>query len=154
LNKDLKSDNFLVGFEDSTVLEDYVRKQQNNPATYKLSHGHQIYQSESDFGRLKKGVGMVKISDFSASVFGNVSTPNNHNIQPLPFCAPEVLLEATWTYSADIWNLGNVVSFLKLRCRQNNTELLPSCGSSWPKPLFLMGKTPQAIIITTVERHI
>lgn len=53
---------------------------------------------------------MLKISDFSAAVFGNVLTPHNHDIQPQPFCAPEVLLKAGWSYSADIWNLGTVVS--------------------------------------------
>ena len=52
----------------------------------------------------------MRICDFSAAVFGNVSTPHNHDIQPQPFCAPEVLLRAGWTYSADIWNLGTVVS--------------------------------------------
>lgn len=35
--------------------------------------------------------------------------PHNHDIQPQPFCAPEVLSKATWTYSADIWNLGTMV---------------------------------------------
>jgi serine/threonine-protein kinase SRPK3 len=101
-----------VGFEDGTVLEDYIRKQQSHPAVCKFSDDHPIYPSQPDFGRLKKGVGMVKISDFSAAVFGNVSTHHNHNIQALPFCAPEVPLEATWTYSVDIWNLGNVVRTL------------------------------------------
>jgi serine/threonine-protein kinase SRPK3 len=103
-----------VGFEDGTVLDDYILQQQDHPATYKFSDDHPVYLSQPDFGPLKKGIGMVKISDFSAAVFGNVLTPHNHNIQPLPFCAPEVLLEATWTYSADIWNLGNVVRTLYL----------------------------------------
>jgi hypothetical protein len=58
---------------------------------------------------LRKGVGRVQISDFSAAVFGNVAEPHNHDIQPRPFCAPEVLLKATWTYSADIWDLGTMV---------------------------------------------
>lgn len=109
IHTDLKSDNFLVGFEDGSVLEDYVRRQQNHSAVCIYSDSRPIYRSEPDFGHLRKGVGLVKISDFSAAVFGNVSRPHNHNIQPLPFCAPEVLLEAPWTYSVDIWNLGNVL---------------------------------------------
>lgn len=82
---------------------------------------------------------MVKISDFRVAVFGNVSTPHNHNIQPLPFCAPEVLLEATWTYSADIWNLGNVVSTLGASFSIYSIVLTTffSCGSSLPILLFL-----------------
>jgi serine/threonine protein kinase len=52
----------------------------------------------------------VKISDFSTAVFGDQSIPHTHNIQPRQFRAPEVLLDCTWSYSTDIWNLGTAVS--------------------------------------------
>ncbi|PGH12213.1 serine/threonine protein kinase [Helicocarpus griseus UAMH5409] len=109
IHTDLKEDNFLVGFEDSTVVESYVRQQEDDPAPFKVSNGRPIYQSQYDFGPLKKGVGIARISDSSTAVYGNVSVPHNHDIQPLPFCAPEVLLKATWTYSADIWNVGTML---------------------------------------------
>ncbi|PWY87843.1 kinase domain protein [Aspergillus sclerotioniger CBS 115572] len=96
IHTDLKSDNFLLGFEDPNVLESYVRQQESDPAAFKDGSGRPIYQSRPDFGPL----------DFSSAVSGRVSVPHNHDIQPQPFCAPEVLLKATWTYSADIWNLG------------------------------------------------
>jgi hypothetical protein len=32
-----------------------------------------------------------------------------HDIQSLEYTAPEVMLQAGWSYSADIWNLGLVV---------------------------------------------
>lgn len=108
-NKDLKSDNFLLGLEDFGVVESYVRHQEEDPAPFKDCDNRPVFQSRPDFGQLRKGVGLVQISDFSAAVFGNVSVPHNHDIQPQPFCAPEVLLRATWSYSADIWNLGTVV---------------------------------------------
>jgi len=99
----------MLGFEDSSVIDDYVREQEEHHPLYKEVDGHRIYQSRADFGSLRKGVRLVKISDFGAAVFGNVSTPHCHDIQPDQFCAPEVLLKAGWTYSADIWNLGMVV---------------------------------------------
>ncbi|XHG08972.1 hypothetical protein AWENTII_012056 [Aspergillus wentii] len=68
-----------------------------------------LFQSRPDFGQLRKGLGMVQISDFSAAVFGDVATPHNHDLQPRQFCVPEVLLKATWSYSADIWNLGTAL---------------------------------------------
>ena len=108
--QDLKSDNLLLGFEERSVIDDYVRQQKANPPKSKELHGHPIYQSRPDFGGLRKGVGMLKISDFGAAVFGNVPTPHRHDIQPEQFCAPEVLLKAGWTYSVDIWNLGMVAS--------------------------------------------
>nr|KMM72620.1 hypothetical protein CPAG_08914 [Coccidioides posadasii RMSCC 3488] len=109
IHTDLKADNFLLGFEDSGVLESYARQQESKPAAFWDDGGRPVFQSRPDFGHLRKGVGLVQISDFSAAVFGNVPKPHNHDIQPQPFCAPEVLLKATWTYSADIWNLGTVV---------------------------------------------
>ncbi|KAJ9388339.1 hypothetical protein DTO063F5_2670 [Paecilomyces variotii] len=109
IHTDLKSDNFLLGLEDFGVVESYVRHQEEDPAPFKDCDNRPVFQSRPDFGQLRKGVGLVQISDFSAAVFGNVSVPHNHDIQPQPFCAPEVLLRATWSYSADIWNLGTVL---------------------------------------------
>ncbi|EHA18361.1 hypothetical protein ASPNIDRAFT_124073, partial [Aspergillus niger ATCC 1015] len=108
MHTDLKADNFLIGFEDTTVLDQYVRQQELHPAPHVLRNGRPVFESRNDFGPLKRGVGLLRISDFSAAVFGDVSTPHNHDIQPQPFCAPEVLLKAGWSYSADIWNLGTV----------------------------------------------
>ncbi|PYI14662.1 hypothetical protein BO99DRAFT_449537 [Aspergillus violaceofuscus CBS 115571] len=105
---DLKADNLLVGFEDLGVLESYARQQGSNPAPSWDGDGRPVFRSCPDFGHLRKGVGLVQISDFSAVVFGSVPEPHNDDIQPQPFCAPEVLLKATWTYSADIWNLGTM----------------------------------------------
>ncbi|EEP81764.1 predicted protein [Uncinocarpus reesii 1704] len=104
--QDLKADNFLLGFEDPAVLEEYVRRQESDPALCTEIDGRPVYESSLDFGPLKRGVGKLRMSDFGAAVSGDVPTPYNHDIQPQEFCAPEVLLKATWTYSADIWNLG------------------------------------------------
>ncbi len=112
---DLKSDNLLLAFEDKSVIDDYIRQRKDITPFYKEVDGHPIYQSRADFGALRKGVGKLKISDFGAAVFGNVSTPHGHDIQPEQFCAPEVLLGADWTYSADIWNLGMVVRIFASR---------------------------------------
>lgn len=131
---DLKADNLLVGFEDSLVIEEYVRQQKNSTPLYKEVDGHPIYQSRADFGGLRKGVRTLKICDFGAAVFGNVSTPHCHDIQPEQFCAPEVLLKTGWTYSADIWNLGMVVRSFCIEspsCDATDLYVLHSCGRSW-----------------------
>lgn len=77
-----------------------------------MHHGHPIFESRADFGPLRKGVGFVQISDFSAAVFGDSRVPHSHDIQPLLFRAPEVLLGGSWSYSVDIRNLGAVVGFI------------------------------------------
>jgi serine/threonine protein kinase len=93
------------------VIEDYVQKQRIDPALSVFRNGRHVWQSRPDFGPLRRGTGLLKISDFGAAVFGN-SGAYNHDIQPQQFCAPEVLLKAGWTCSADIWNLGTMVSTL------------------------------------------
>lgn len=98
-----------MGFEDLSVLEDYVRQQESDPASFKEVDGQPVFQSRPDFGHFRKGTGLMRISDFSAAVFGNVPVANSHEIQPQPFCAPGVLVGATWAYSADIWNFGTMV---------------------------------------------
>lgn len=96
----------------------------------------------ADFGGLKKGVGRLKICDFGAAVLGNVPIPHSHDIQPAQFCAPEVLLKGGWTYSADIWNLGMVVSnfdIAPIRLIPLISHSLHSCGSFWMILRSLMG---------------
>ncbi|KAL9591563.1 MAG: hypothetical protein Q9179_007598, partial [Wetmoreana sp. 5 TL-2023] len=127
------ADNFLLGFEESSVIEDYVRRLKESSPLCKEVDGHPIYQSAADFGDLRKGVGLLKISDFGAAVYGNVSTPHCHDIQPQQFCAPEILLKAKWTYSADIWNLGMVVSGGYVQRRRTLIPLTSPGEFKYPK---------------------
>ena len=108
------------------VANYYVRRLKESPSLCKEVDGHPIYQSAADFDDLRKSVGLLKISNFGAA-------PHCHDIQPQQFCAPEVLLKAKWTYSADIWNLGMVVraSGFEIAIRAMPLTLTPwqSCGS-------------------------
>ncbi|KAK0384662.1 hypothetical protein NLU13_8748 [Sarocladium strictum] len=109
IHTDLKGDHFMLPFEDLTVLNDYVREQEAHPAPFEERRGRPVYHSRPDFGRLRKGVGFVKLTDFGLSVRGDASRKYYHDIQPLEYTAPEVMLQAGWSYSADIWNLGLVL---------------------------------------------
>ena len=99
----------MLPFEDLTVLNDYVHEQETHPAPFEERRGRPVYQSQPDFGRLRKGVGFVKLTDFGFSARGDSSRKFYHDIQPLEYTAPEVMLQAGWSYPADIWNLGLVV---------------------------------------------
>ncbi|EEP79984.1 predicted protein [Uncinocarpus reesii 1704] len=66
--------------------------------------GRTIYLSANNFGRLVRGAGYVQLSDFDCAVKGNGK--NNGAIQVDIYRAPEVILQAGYSYSADIWNLG------------------------------------------------
>lgn len=54
-----------------------------------------------------------KIVDFGLAHTGGGGEPLRHPIQPPLYHAPEVLLGVPWSYSADIWNLGVLVSVLR-----------------------------------------
>ena len=104
-------DNILVGFEHPSVLEEYVEKQAKNPMPRKIKDGRSIYLSHNDFGQMKSFRVLPKIADFGLAQPGDSSEPLRFPIQPPLFHAPEVLLGTSWTYSADIWNLGVLVCF-------------------------------------------
>lgn len=100
----------MLPFEDPTVLEDYVRRQEIDPAPYRERHGRPVYESRPDFGHVKHmEVKSVQLTDFGLAVRGDVRMEHNHRIQPFEYRAPEVMLKAGWSYPADIWNLGLVV---------------------------------------------
>jgi serine/threonine protein kinase len=106
---DLKPDNILLGIEHRSAIDELVQQESEEPSPYKWDGSRAIYPSRN-FGDLKHPPGRPKLADFGLAVSGDVSSPHTHPIQPNLFQAPEVILEAGWSYSADIWNLGVMVS--------------------------------------------
>jgi len=112
IRSDLKADNILMSFEDPSVIEEYVKSQYDHPIPQKRVGDRHIYLSHNDFGDLKSYILWPRIVDFGLAQRGDVAQPCRHPIQPASYHAPEVLLGITWSYSADIWNLGVMVSLL------------------------------------------
>lgn len=106
---DLKPDNILLGIESQAVIDELVNDEAEEPTPRKMEGSRPIYPSRN-FGVFQSPPGRPKIADVGLAVRGDVSQPHNHPIQPDLFQAPEVILRAGWTYSADIWNLGVMVS--------------------------------------------
>ncbi|KAK3177930.1 hypothetical protein OEA41_000062 [Lepraria neglecta] len=98
----------MVGFEDPSVVEDFARAQTQNPMPRKVQDGRLVYQSHNDFGPLKSSYVLPKIADFGLAQYGK-NELQRHPIQPDHYRAPEVILGAGWTYSADVWNLGVLI---------------------------------------------
>lgn len=114
---DLKVENILVSFEEPSVLEDFAQLQTQNPMPRKSNNGNTVYLSHNDFGPVRSYYILPKITDFGlAHHQKDSSLLNRHPIQPDQYRAPEVILGAGWTYSADIWNVGLlvVIPFFKL----------------------------------------
>lgn len=109
-NADIKMDNLMVGFEDDSVIQDFAQAQAQNPMPMKIQNGRTVYLSHNDFGPLRSSSIMPKIGDFGLAQYGK-NELQRHPIQQNYYRAPEVILGAGWTYSADIWNLGVLVHF-------------------------------------------
>ncbi|EON64188.1 hypothetical protein W97_03418 [Coniosporium apollinis CBS 100218] len=104
IHTDLKPDNILVRLEDKSILERSALDEFENPLPQKRRDDRTIYLSRNDYGQPKSIPGIVSITDFGFSTEGNGL--HYGCIQAEPYRAPEVVLDAGWTYSADIWSLG------------------------------------------------
>lgn len=91
---------------DTSVLKKFVQGEVKNPSPRKIVSDRTIYLS-----RLldpPKKFGRALLCDFGEAVQGEEK--RNHNAQPEFYRSPEVMLKANWSYPADIWNLGTMVS--------------------------------------------
>ena len=104
----MKPDNIMVKFEDTSLLQKYAHDEYEDPLPQKVADDRTIYLSRNNFGPLKEPTGVVQITDFGFSVSGKV--PRAGCIQAEGYRAPEVILDAGYSYSADIWSLGAMVS--------------------------------------------
>ncbi|PWY75347.1 kinase domain protein [Aspergillus sclerotioniger CBS 115572] len=110
VHTDLKQDNILMTLRDPSVLDKVSQDEMSAPLPQKHLPDRTIYLSRNHFSLEVKDLGRPVITDFGLSVRGPQS--HTHLIQPDEYRAPEVILGAGWTYSADIWNLA--VLFLDL----------------------------------------
>ncbi len=110
---DIKDDNIMVTIENDDVLADFVKFQRKNPQPghVRTEDGRTTYLSQGDFGPLRGSRLLPKLADFNLA-FPRLAGDQGHMsaIQSHRFRAPEVILGCPWSCSADIWNLGLLVS--------------------------------------------
>ncbi|BAE58736.1 unnamed protein product [Aspergillus oryzae RIB40] len=95
----------MVKVEDPSILEESAKDEYKDPLPQKIGpDGRTIYLSRNNYGPTLKTTGIITITDFD--LFVNGDRPNNGCIQAEIYRAPEVNLDAWFTYSADIWSLG------------------------------------------------
>lgn len=97
----------MVKIEDSAILERDAQAEYLDPLPQKHVDGRITYLSRNNFGHPSMPTGIIQIVDFDRSVLGTV--PQSGCIQADVYRAPEVILDAGYTYSADIWSLGVMV---------------------------------------------
>jgi serine/threonine-protein kinase SRPK3 len=103
---DIKPDNIMFSVpDDDLIFQELEQEELRNPSPGKELDGRTIYIS-SQLGRPTE-FGPPVPCDFGSAVLGNIG--HTEDIQPNIYRAPEVILEAPWTYSVDIWNVGCMV---------------------------------------------
>ncbi|KAH7095003.1 kinase-like domain-containing protein [Paraphoma chrysanthemicola] len=101
----IKADNIMFGIEDDSVFSDFEDRELKTPCARKEIDGRVIYESHEL--RMPKEWGAPVLCDFGSAVPGDVE--HSEDIQPDIYRAPEVIIEAPWSYSADIWNVGCMI---------------------------------------------
>lgn len=96
----------MIRIEDQSVIQDLLRRVADTPLPQKQLSDRVIYRSMR-FGPLRK-VELPVLADFGQARLGD--EVHFDDIQPRAYRAPEVILNAGYSYSADIWNLGCLVS--------------------------------------------
>lgn len=96
----------MFGIEDRSVSSDFEKKELSDPSPRKVLEDRTIYTSREL--SMPKKVGAPILCDFGSAVCGDEE--HREDVQPNVYRAPEVILEAPWTYKIDIWNAGCMVS--------------------------------------------
>ncbi len=105
VHTDIKADNILHAIADPDILHSFVKDEMTTPSARKLVDGTPVYVSRR-FG-LPNDWGRIILSDFGTAVPGDV--PRTDDAQPDVYRCPEVMIQAPWSYPADIRNVGAMI---------------------------------------------
>lgn len=98
----------MVKVEDPAILDESARNEYADPLPQKVcDDGRVIYLSRNNYGRPRRACGLVCITDFDMSVRGD--GPHYGPVGAAVFRAPEIVLDAGFSYSTDMWSLGVTV---------------------------------------------
>lgn len=99
----------MVKLEDASILERDAEDEFKHPLPQKhCEDGRVMYLARNNYGQFRRPIGVVRITDFDLATMGSIS--HKGCIQAETYRAPEVILDVGYTYSADIWSLGVMVS--------------------------------------------
>jgi len=122
---DIKTTNIMLTVDDESMLTDFERAEQDDPAPRKVIDANRTTYCSRKFRFPKEGLwGEPVLCDFGQARIGRV---HQGDIQPEIYKALEVLFEMEWSYSVDIWNVGVMVSTLLID--QYLKVQSPYCGS-------------------------
>ncbi|KJZ71926.1 hypothetical protein HIM_08682 [Hirsutella minnesotensis 3608] len=96
---DLHADNLLVAITDDSVLSMVEENEIHNPSARKQTGNVITHVSQYMLG----GAGPLTICDLGQARIGS---EHRGNAMPIPYRAPEVILNMTWGKAVDAWSVG------------------------------------------------
>lgn len=106
----------MLTFESPLVLRKFVQNLAEDLMLRKVREDRVVYLSHIHFGEFESDATIPKLIDFGLSQQMRSPEQPRYPIQPPLFQAPEVMLGTGWSQSADIWNLGVLVSLKSMEC--------------------------------------
>ena len=107
----------MGSFEDEGLMDWMAKNELEDPLPQKQLPDRTIYKSRNEYGQPRHGKGLrwalPTIVDFNHAIYG--AGPHYGPIQAEPYRAPEVVLDAGWSYSVDIWSLAILVCLVYVR---------------------------------------
>ncbi|KAG7151020.1 Serine/threonine-protein kinase SRPK like [Verticillium longisporum] len=99
VHTDLHSDNLLIAITDDSILFTVEDNEIHRPSPRKEIGDTIVYVSQYVLG----GAGPLTICDLGQARIGS---EHFGNAMPLPYRAPEVILNMPWGYAVDAWSVG------------------------------------------------
>ncbi|KAF5648497.1 CMGC SRPK kinase [Fusarium tjaetaba] len=143
IHTDIKGDNIMFGIYDDSVFTAFEEEELSDPTPRKEVDGRTIYLSRE----------LRKPKDYGAPVLCDFGSAR----------APEVILEAPWSYKVDIWNAGCMIwdifegrhmftghdpEFQKYRSRAHLAEIIALLGQP-PSKVLQAGKASHKFFTDT-----
>lgn len=100
--QDIHSDNLLIALTSDSILSRVEQNEIDKPSPRKQVGDTIIYVSQFMLG----GAGPLTICDFGQ---GRIGSQHRGNAMPLPYRAPEVILNMIWGDAVDLWSVGLLV---------------------------------------------
>ena len=102
----MQARNIHLRIEEDSILKEFEAAELIHPSPRKTDGDRVIYESRG-LKRPNKP-GRPVLCDFGEARFGKKTYTDD--VKPYVYRAPEIILDIPWTYSADVWNLGVMVS--------------------------------------------
>lgn len=103
IHTDLQPNNMLLGIKDDSILSRFEQAEFEKPVPRKVYDDRTIYISRP----IPMSYGTPVLCDLGEARLG--IDQQQGDIMPDLYRAPEVVLNMTWDYKVDIWNVGMVV---------------------------------------------